>query len=143
MLAPLMIAACTTRSLGTTRTSVAPAASASAGMTGHGFVEGELVVRFSPDGERAVAPLVGQTTGPLRFGVASLDRLNVKYRATAIAPLAGEKGAYVLKLSPDANVLRAAEEYGHDALVTRAEPNYLLRIPRAAEAPGAVRTEVK
>jgi len=49
----------------------------------------------------------------------------------------------VLKLSSDANVMRAAEEYGHDPLVGAAAPNYLLRIQRPAEAPGQVRTEVK
>ncbi len=143
VLAPLAIAACTTQSLGTTRRPVALPAGNAVGVTPHGFVDGELVLRFSPDGERTVAPMVGRATGPLRFGVPSLDRLNVKYRATSIAPRAGEAGAYVLKLSPDANVLRAAEEYGHDPLVTRAEPNFLLRIERPAEAPGAVRTEVK
>ena len=60
-----------------------------------------------------------------------------------LAPLAGVPGAYRVVLAPDANVLRAAEEYGHDPLVTRAEPNYFLRIDRPAEAPDAVRMDVE
>jgi hypothetical protein len=68
--------------------------------------------------------------------------LNAKYRATSVLPLEGERGSYRLRMAPDTNVLRAAEEYGHDPAITRAEPNYILRIQRPAEAPGAVRTEV-
>ena len=49
----------------------------------------------------------------------------------------------MLKLSADANIMRAADEYGHDPLVTSAAPNYLLRIQRPAEAPNQVRTDVK
>lgn len=143
LFASFIFAACTTRSLGTTRTPAAPLTADANGITGHGFVDGELVLHFTPDGERAVAPAVGRATGPLRFGVPSLDRLNAKYRATSLAPLAGEAGAYVLKLSPDANVMRAADEYGREPLIARAEPNFLFRIHRPAEAPGAVRTEVK
>lgn len=135
---PLAFGACITRALETSRV---PAA-ATAGVTRHGFVDGELVLRLTPEGERAIASAVGKTPGTLRFGVPSLDRLNAKHRASAIVPLAGEPGAYRLVLAPDANVVRAAEEYGRDPLVTRAEPNYLLRIDRPAEAPEAVRTDV-
>ncbi len=143
-LLPLVLAACATRSLGTVRTPVAaPSAVEAQGITPHGFVDGELVLRFTPEGERAVASVVGRPVQALRFGVPSLDRLNVKYRATSLTPRSDEPGAYVLKLSPDANVMRAAEEYGREPLVSRAEPNFLLRIRRPVEAPGAVRTEVK
>ena len=113
------------------------------GMTSHGFVDGELLLRFTPEGERAIAPVVGTPAQqPLRFGVPSLDRLNVKYRASALVPLVGERGMYRLVLARDANVMRAAEEYGREPLVASAEPNYLLRIERPAEEPGAVRTDV-
>ena len=56
--------------------------------------------------------------------------------------MTGERGRYRLRLAKDANVLRAAEEYGRDPTVTGAEPNYLLRIDRPAEQPDAVRTDV-
>ena len=111
------------------------------GVTQHGFVDGELVLRFTPEGERAVAPMVGKAPGPLRFGIPSLDRLNAKYRASALMPVEGERGSYRLRMSHDANVVRAAEEYGRDPLVSQAEPNYFLRIHRPAEEPGAVRTD--
>jgi len=112
-----------------------------AGITRHGFVNGELVLHFTAEGERAVAPAMSVNQGWLRFGVPSLDQLNAKYHATSLSPLQGEKGAYRLKIAPDANVLRAAEDYGHDPLVARAEPNYLLKLKRAPEAPTSVRTE--
>ena len=113
------------------------------GITSHGFVDGELLLRFTPEGERAIAPMVGTATqGPLRFGIPSLDRLNAKYRASTLVPLEGGRGMYRLRLARDANVVRAADEYGRDPLVASAEPNYLLRIERPAEEPGAVRTDV-
>ncbi len=113
-----------------------------AGLTHHGFVDGELVLHFTPEGERAVVPAASVSQGWLSFGVPSLDRLNAKYHATALLPLAGEHGAYRLRIAPDANVFRAAEEYGHEPLVTRAEPNFLLSLDRAPIAPDAVRTEL-
>ena len=85
--------------------------------------------------------MVGKTPGPLRFGIPSLDRLNAKYRASALVPVEGEHGSYRLRMSHDANVVRAAEEYGRDPLVSQAAPNYFLRIHRPAEEPDAVRTE--
>lgn len=113
------------------------------GITSHGFVDGELFLRFTPEGERAIVGIVGTPAQqPLRVGVPSLDRLNVKYRASALVPLASERGTYRLVLARDANVVRAAEEYAREPLVAGAEPNYLLRIERPAEAPGAVRTDV-
>ncbi len=114
----------------------------STGITQHGYVNGELVLHFTPEGERAVAPAMSVAQGWLRFGVPSLDQLNVKYHATALTPVAGQKGAYRLQLAPDANVFRAAEEYGHDPMVARAEPNYLFNLNKAPEAPNAVRTEL-
>ncbi len=138
ILLPFALAACTTRVLETKRV---PAAD-SAGITRHGFVDGELVLRFTAEGERAIAPAVGKPPGQLRFGIPSLDRLNAKHQASAIVPAPGAPGAYRLMLAPDANVVRAAEEYGRDPLVARAEPNYFLRIDRPAEAPDAVRTDV-
>jgi hypothetical protein len=124
----------------TQRTS-APSGRAS-GLTHHGFVDGELVVHFTPEGERVVTPAMSVSQGWLRFGVPSLDRLNAKYHASAMTPVEGERGAYRLRIAPDANVFRAAEEYGHDPLVARAEPNYGIRLDRPAEAPNAVRTEL-
>lgn len=134
-----MVAACSTHTVATTRTPVATGASD--GLTHHGFVEGELVLHFTKEGERAVAPALSPSQGWLRFGVPSLDRLNVKYHATALTPVDKQSGAYRLRIARDANVFRAAEEYGHDPLVARAEPNYGLSLDRAPEAPGAVRTE--
>ena len=93
------------------------------------------------EGDRARPGETGR--GTLRFGIPSLDRLNAKYKARALTPVPGQAGSYRLELARDANVVRAAEEYGRNPLVTQAEPNYLLRIDRPAEAPGAVRTEVK
>ena len=135
-----MFAACTTRTI-TPRTPGATGA-AGAGITQHGFVNGELVLHFTAEGERAITPAMSVTQGWLRIGVPSLDQLNVKYHATALSPIEGQKGAYRLRIAPDANVFRAAEEYGHDPKVARAEPNYIFQLNRAPEAPSAVRTEV-
>jgi hypothetical protein len=134
----LTLVACASRTVSSTR---GPASGAS-GITHHGYVDGELVLRFTPEGERAVAAVAGTAQRPLRMGIPSLDQLNAKYRASSVLPLEGERGSYRLRLAPDTNVLRAAEEYGRDPAVTRAEPNYVLRIQRPAEDPGAVRTDV-
>ncbi len=136
----LAIAACSTRTVSTARTPVA--AGAADGFTHHGFVDGELVLHFTPEGERAVAASMSVSQGYLRFGVPSLDHLNIKYHATALTPVPGERGAYRLRIAPDANVFRAAEEYGHEPLVVRAEPNYFLSIDRPPVTPDAVRTEL-
>jgi hypothetical protein len=148
LIASCTLAACTTQTIGTgaprsVRTSVdapLPGAPIDA-QTVHGYVEGEVIIRFSGEGERTVAPLVGKPPSRLRFGVLSLDRLNAKYRATQIVPAVGERGAYILRLASDANVFRAVEEYGHDPLVTAVTLNYSYHLPRA-EAPDAVRTQV-
>jgi hypothetical protein len=79
------------------------------GLTHHGFVDGELVVCFTDEGQRAVAPAMSPSQGWLRFGIPSLDRLNAKYHASAMIPIEGERGAYRLRIAPDANVFRAAE----------------------------------
>jgi hypothetical protein len=134
------MAACTTHTV-TSRTPVAAGAPAG-GFTHHGFVDGELVLHFTPEGERTVTPAMSVSQGYLRFGVPSLDHLNIKYHATALTPLAGERGAYRLRIAPDANVFRAAEEYGHEPLIARAEPNYVLSLDRAPSAPDAVHTEL-
>ena len=97
---------------------------------------------MTPEGERAVTPSMSVGQGYLRFGVPSLDHLNIKYHATALTPVPGERGAYRLRIAPDANVFRAAEEYGLEPLVARAEPNYFLSIDRPPVAPDAVRTEL-
>ena len=127
----------------TSRAPHSPAGSAAAALTVHGFADGEIIVQLTPEGERAVAPLVGKPPTPLRLGIPSIDRLNVKYRANAIDALPGERATYRLRLSPDANVMRAVEEYGRDPLVVSAEPNYTFRIPRGPERPEAVQTRVK
>jgi hypothetical protein len=129
--------------VGTSRPGGAAGAGRPGAITHHGYVDGEIVLRFTADGERTVTTAPAAGRGTLRFGVPSLDRLNAKYRARTLVRLPGEPGRYRLELARDANVVRAAEEYGRDPLVTSAEPNYLLRIDRPAEAPGAVRTEVK
>src|SRR3954469_13497493 len=75
--APLAVAvACSTQTISTTRTPVAAGMTGTNAITPHGYIDGELVVQFTQEGERAVAPAVGQQAAPLRFGVASLDRLN-------------------------------------------------------------------
>ena len=146
ILACCTLVACTTRTIETgaprtVRTSVGEAPPQPADLqTVHGYVEGEIIIRFSAEGERAVAPLVGRPPSRLRFGVPSLDRLNAKYRATQIVPAIGDRG-YILRLAPDANVYRAVEEYGHDPMVTGVTLNYNYHLPRA-EAPDAVRTQV-
>jgi hypothetical protein len=148
ILACCTLAACTTQTIETgasrsVRTSVAgapPAAPANA-QSLHGYIEGEIIIRFSAEGERTVAPLVGKPPSRLRFGVLSLDRLNSKYRATQIVPVVGDRGAYILRLAADANVYRAVEEYGHEPLVTGVTLNYAYRLP-GAQAPDAVRTQV-
>lgn len=124
-----------------TRTPVAAGAPA-AGITHHAFVDGELVLHLTAEGEHAVAGATNDTHGWLRFNVPSLDQLNVKYHATTLTPLPGERGAYRLRIAPDANVFRAADEYGRDPFVARAEPSYALSLDRAPIAPDAVRTEV-
>lgn len=148
IVASCALCACTTQSIETgaprsVRTSVAeaPPAPATNAQSLHGYVEGEVIIRFSAEGERAVAPLVGKPPSRLRFGVLSLDRLNAKYRATQIVPAIGDRGAYILRLAVDANIFRAVEEYGHDPLVAAATLNYEYRLP-GAEAPDAVRTQV-
>jgi hypothetical protein len=148
VLACCTLTACTTRTIETgaprtVRTSIgeAPPTAPREGQTVHGYVEGEVLIRFTPDGERAVASLVGKPPARLRVGVPSLDRLNAKYRATQLIPAIGDHGAYVLRLAPDANVYRAVEEYGHDPLVAGVTLNYNYHLPRA-EAPDAVRTQV-
>ena len=147
ILAGCALAACTTRTIETgapktVRTSVgeAPPRPVEA-QTVHGYVEGEILIRFSPEGQRAVASLVGRPPSRLRFGVPSLDRLNAKYRASQLVPAIGDHDAYILRLAPDANVYRAVEEYGHDPLVAGVTLNYNYHLPRA-EAPDAVRTQV-
>jgi hypothetical protein len=136
-----VIAACTTTRTVTKHTSVA-AGGPTAGITQHGFVNGALVLRFTPEGERTVKPVASAGQGWLRFGIPSLDQLNIKYHATALTPIDGQKGAYRLSIAPDANVFRAAEEYGHEPMVARAEPDYTFKLDRAPEEPGAVRTDV-
>jgi hypothetical protein len=140
--------ACTTQTIEpgvprSVRTSVAeaPPAAATNAQSLHGYREGEVIIRFSAEGQRTVAPLVGKPPSRLRFGVPSLDRLNAKYRATQIVPVVGDRGAYLLRLAIDANVFRAVEEYGHDPLVAGATLNYEYRLP-VAEAPDAVRTQI-
>lgn len=106
----------------------------------HGYRDGEILISFTAEGERVVAPLISQPPGKLRFGVPSLDRLNAKYRASQLVKMADLKGAYLLRLASDANVFRAVEEYREDPLVSGTEPHYFYRLPPAAE-PDAVRMQ--
>ncbi len=140
------LAACATQTVDTgetrtVRTSVGTAPpTATSPQSLHGYIDGELIIRFTPDGERAVAPLVAKPPGRLRFGIPSLDRLNAKYRASQLVKLADVRGAYVLRLAPDANIFRAVEEYKQDPMVAGTDLHYLYRLP-APQAPDAVRTQ--
>jgi len=106
----------------------------------HGYRDGEILISFTPEGEKAIKAAVAQAPGKLRFGIPSLDRLNAKYKASQLVKMADVQGAYLLRLAPDANVFRAVDEYGKDPLVAGTEPHYFYRLP-AAEAPGAVRMQ--
>lgn len=145
VLALCTLVACTTRTIETggprtVRTSVGEAPPVAGPQSTHGYVEGELIIAFTPEGEKMVAPVVGQAPSRLRFGVPSLDRLNVKYRASQLVKLADLHGAFLLRIAPDANVFRAIEEYRKDPLVTGTDLHYLYRLP-APQAPDAVRTQ--
>ncbi len=145
ILASCTLAACTTQTIETggartVRTSVAPEAAIAGPQSTHGYVEGELIIAFTAEGEKAVAPVIGQPPSRLRFGVPSLDRLNFKYRASQLVKVADLHGAYLLRIAPDANVFRAVEEYRKDPLVAGTDLHYLYRLP-APEAPDAVRTQ--
>lgn len=106
----------------------------------HGYRDGEIIIAFTEEGERAIAASVAKPPGKLRFGIPSLDRLNAKYRASQLVKVADVKNGYLLRLAPDANVFRAVAEYGKDPLVAGTEPHYFYRLP-APQAPGAVRTQ--
>ena len=106
----------------------------------HGYVDGELIITFTSEGDRAVAPWVAKPAGKLRFGIPSLDRLNAKYRASQLVKVADIHGGYVLRLAADANIFRAVDEYGKDPLVASTNLHYLMQLP-PPEAPEAVRTQ--
>lgn len=81
LFAPFIFAACTTRSLGTTRTPAPPLTADANGITGHGFVDGELVLHFTPDGERAVAPVVHDGHGATNLCEPARPRLRALTRS--------------------------------------------------------------
>lgn len=144
ILAICTLAACATQTIETggprsVRTIGSEALTATPQST-HGYVEGELLIAFTPEGEKTIASLVAKPPSKLRFGIPSLDRLNAKYRATQLIKVADVKGAYILRIAPDANVFRAVEEYRKDPLVTATDLHYLYRLPPPA-APDAVRTQ--
>ena len=139
------LVACATQTIETSgprnvQTSVGEGATVRGPQSLHGYVEGELIIAFTPEGEKAVAPIVAKPPSKLRFGVPSLDRLNMKYRASQLVKLADVKGAYILRIAPDANVFRAVEEYRKDPLVAGTDLHYLYRLP-APQAPDAVKTQ--
>jgi hypothetical protein len=146
ILASCTLAACATQAIETggsrtVRTSVGsepPTAPSQQSL--HGYVEGELIIAFTGEGEKLVAPVVAKPPTRLRFGVPSLDRLNAKYRASQLVRLADQRGAYILRIATDANVFRAVEEYRKDPLVAGTDLHYLYRLPAPA-APDAVRTQ--
>lgn len=146
ILACSTLAACATQTIETSgprnvQTSVGEGATVVTGpQSTHGYVEGELIIAFTPEGEKAVAALVAKAPSKLRFGIPSLDRLNTKYRASQLVRLADVRGAYILRIAPDANVFRAVEEYRKDPLVTGTDLHYLYRLP-APQAPDAVKTQ--
>ncbi len=140
-MAAALVGGCTTQVVETTR---APAAGSLGTVTQFGYTDGEIIVHFAPRGEELAAPFVNKPPGRLVFGVETIDRLNTKYRANAVIPLERDGvTVYRLRLSPDANVLRAAAEYDAHPLVLRATPNYAYTILRPPEAPDAVKTEVR
>ena len=49
-------------------------------------------------------------------------------------------GAYLLRLAPDANLLRAVDEYRKDPLVAGTDLHYIYRLP-GPQAPEAVRIQ--
>jgi len=107
-----------------------PAAAAAPG--GYGFIDGQLLVSFKGEAAAKAAELARGGQGPIRFGDPTLDRLCNKYRASGLQP-ASERDSpsgYILFLAPDANVLRAAKEFGASPLVERAEPLYRLQLER-------------
>jgi hypothetical protein len=146
ILASCTLAACATQAIETSgprtvRTAVgSQPAGAPASQSLHGYVDGEMIIAFTAEGERAVAPVIAKPPGRLRFGVLSLDRLNAKYRASQLVKAADVRGGYILRLAPDANVFRAVEEYRQDPLVAGTDLHYIYRLPGPA-APDAVRTQ--
>lgn len=146
ILALCTLAACATQTVETggertVRTAVGSApATVPEHQSVHGYRDGEILISFTPEGEKAIAGAVAKPPGKLRFGVPSLDRLNAKYKASQIVKMADIRGAYLLRLAPDANVFRAVEEYGEDPLVAGTEPHYFFRLPPPL-APDAVRMQ--
>jgi hypothetical protein len=146
ILALCTLAACATQTIETgeertVRTAVgSDAPTVPKPQTLHGYRDGEILIAFTPEGEKAIAAVVAKPPGKLRFGIPSLDRLNAKYKASQLVKMADVQGAYLLRLAPDANVFRAVAEYGKDPLVAGTEPHYFYRLP-PPEAPGAVRTQ--
>ena len=146
ILASCTLAACATQTIGgsgprSVRTSVdSQPAAVGAPQSLHGYVDGEMIISFTPDGERTIAPLIAKPPGKLRFGIPSLDRLNAKYRASQLMKAADLHGAYILRLVSDANLFRAVEEYRKDPMVAGTDLHYLYRLP-GAQAPDAVRVQ--
>ena len=147
VLAACVLSSCVTRKLDTgaprtVRTSVGAEAPVTQTQSMHGYVEGEILLTFTAEGERAVASLAGRppSESNLRFGIPSLDRLNAKYRARQLVKAADIQRGYVLRVAPDANVFRAVDEYKKDPLIAGADLHYLMHLPPSQE-PGAVRTK--
>ena len=145
ILACSTLAACATQTIETSgqrtvQTSVGEGATVTGPQSLHGYIEGELIIAFTAEGEKAVAAAVAKPPAKLRFGIPSLDRLNMKYRASQLVKLADVRGAYILRIAPDANVFRAVEEYRKDPLVAGTDLHYLYRLP-APQAPDAVKTQ--
>lgn len=99
---------------------------------GYGFIDGRLLVTFKGEAAATAAELARGGRGPVRFGDPTLDRLCNKYRASGLQPASKQDSTpgYILFLAPDANVLRAAKEFGASPLVERAEPVYRLQLGR-------------
>jgi hypothetical protein len=145
ILASCTLAACATQAIETSgprtvRTQIGSGSPTAGPQSLHGYVEGELMIAFTAEGEKAVAAFVAQQPTRLRFGIPSLDRLNAKYRASQLVKVADLRGGYILRIAPDANVFRAVEEYRKDPLVAATDLHYLYRLP-GPQAPEAVRTQ--
>jgi hypothetical protein len=144
ILASCTLAACATQAIETSGPRTVRTLGSEAPTSGpqslHGYVEGELIIAFTAEGEKSIAAFVAQQPTRLRFGIPSLDRLNAKYRASQLIKVADLRGGYILRIAPDANVFRAVEEYRKDPLVAATDLHYLYRLP-GPQAPEAVRTQ--
>jgi thermitase len=91
---------------------------------------GELLVKFRPDAKVNL----NVNNGALTTGIASVDSLNKKYKATSADHAfkhnldSSLASWYVFHLPSNMDVSRLADEYSHNPSILSAEPNYILHI---------------